>query len=724
MKIIKVLLFICLFCIISLTSLFLLLPTKYITLSTISNISTYAKHYPESPKSDKGYWENPTFTTFYNTYFYTPWYQNMLIKLGFREPQQLDLKKIKLLLHTLTTKRKKDHIKNKTFIATPGDQYILWGDLHGAFHSMVRTLQELKKRKIINNNLEIIKKNTTFIFLGDAISRSPYSLELLNIILLLLEKNPQKVFYLRGNHEHEGHWEDFSMAETVVFKTGLRPLNIDIPPFLSKPFNEFFKTLPSSLIIKQKDGKEKIVCAHSKIEKKLTSDITVKAILSGEKRLKQIKDTPGLAYLGFKRGIAQWSILSCPIHIYQTFFNFYYDAFVELTIGTSISESVLTLYNNDIRTAPQFNVSYYQPIFGYPLPNKKSDLAGKNIINVGSTMSLFGAGKDKIMEMGFSLALLKFNVAKNQNLIRPVFLSDEYKPNRALRNVKKLYNTYKIDTLILPSGTPTLETYLYMVKSGKITVLFPNTGAAQFRKPELKQILHFRASYKQEAKALLDHFIKKHNINNFAFFYQNDSFGKPIDQMAHKTLQHYGITKWIDLPYARTQVNFKPIVKKLKQYAPDAIGCFSGFYPTINLISNFGAKFLFDRTIFGLSDLAITPFKLFLKEAGINMIVSHIVPSPNTSTLEIAKEFRNIIKKRKILASDDLFEGYTSGSLLIDAINHLKPPFTAAKILGYFENLKNYNFKGLTLTFNPEKRDLSQPVWIKNKPYKSTTNQK
>jgi len=699
-------------------TIYMLLPIKHFTFNSLTSLQKYAAHFPESPKSDNKYWKNPRYGSFYKKYYSKSFVEKMMIKMGLQTHYELDLTALTQLLKKVTTCRIKNKLKSpfdKMLTRIPGDRCFIWGDLHGAFHSMVKNLSQLKKMKIIDENLKIIKKNVTFIFLGDAISRSPYCLELLNTILLLLDNNPQKVFYLRGNQEKNKHWEDFSMAEALLFKNGFKKINIDIPNKISKDFNQFFKTLPDYLEIQENKGNEKIICTHSNLKESFLSNHDIKIILSGEQRFSTIRDTPGLFFLGFNRGISQWSILSCPVQIYQQFFNFHYDAFVELTIGPTISQSVLTLFNNDIRNPTKFNKTYYEAIFGYPLKNKKSDIQEKNIIRIGSTLALEGAGKvfNKELKAGFDLAVSTFNKATSKNLIKPVFLDDAYKPNKALQNVLTLYNKYKINTLIMPTGTPTLEKYLHMATSGKIAILFPITGAMQFRKPSVKNLINFRASYKEEVKSLMNYFIKKQNISHFAFFYPEDSFGKPIANAAHQILQKNGITKWLDLPYTKTQVNFDPIVEKLKANAPDTIGFFANFYQTIRVINKFGSEFLFDRTIFGLSDLNITPFKIFIKDIGTKMLNTHVVPNPKTSNILIAKEFRSLVKKRKIIISDDLFEGYISGSLLIDAINHLKPPFTNEKFIKYFEKLKNYNFKGLRLTFNPEKRDLSQKVHLR-----------
>ena len=71
-------------------------------------------------------------------------------------------------------------------------------------------------------------------------------------------------------------------------------------------------------------------------------------------------------------------------------------------------------------------------------------------------------------------------------------LDDEYDPKKTLERVQSLIDHQKIDRLLMPLGSPTLESYLDLVKAGKVLVLFPHTGSSLFRHADLKFIINFR----------------------------------------------------------------------------------------------------------------------------------------------------------------------------------------------------------------------------------------
>lgn len=62
----------------------------------------------------------------------------------------------------------------------------------------------------------------------------------------------------------------------------------------------------------------------------------------------------------------------------------------------------------------------------------------------------------------------------------------------------------------------------------------------------------------------------------------------------------------------------------------------------------------------------------------------------------------------------DIFslEAYITTNILADILKKIGKTPTKDNIIKYIETLKNYTFKGLTLTFDPQRRDLAQYVWI------------
>lgn len=77
---------------------------------------------------------------------------------------------------------------------------ILMGDLHGDVRSLLRTLDELNDRKILDG-FRFRDTKHHFLFLGDFTDRGAYGTEVLYTLFRLKMANPDQVHFARGNHE-------------------------------------------------------------------------------------------------------------------------------------------------------------------------------------------------------------------------------------------------------------------------------------------------------------------------------------------------------------------------------------------------------------------------------------------------------------------------------------------------------------------------------------------
>lgn len=73
-------------------------------------------------------------------------------------------------------------------------------DLHGDLKSLIRSLETLRDRGLLDSNFKCIT-GTKLIFLGDYADRGREGFEVLQLLALLRLNNPQQVVLIRGNHE-------------------------------------------------------------------------------------------------------------------------------------------------------------------------------------------------------------------------------------------------------------------------------------------------------------------------------------------------------------------------------------------------------------------------------------------------------------------------------------------------------------------------------------------
>ena len=265
-----------------------------------------------------------------------------------------------------------------------GSFFVIWGDVQGAFHSLVRVLEELRSQDIIDEDFHIIRPHTYFVFNGDLINRGAYTLEVLTIVLKLMQKNPDKIFYIRGNHEDRGHWKNFNLKRDLVIRASYVS-DEEIP--LGGQIDRFFYTLPLALYLiaqETEDTIDLVRISHYgrgyidldeeqfsgffegpnvdeiqtfKLANKLPpidTDINIKAIVKGESRSTIYRPTIGLTQLEADKGATAFTLLSSPTESYRHLQDFYFDAFGILRVGKTLSDWTLTLYNQDVRELIRF----------------------------------------------------------------------------------------------------------------------------------------------------------------------------------------------------------------------------------------------------------------------------------------------------------------------------------------------------------------------------------
>ncbi|MCL5436835.1 MAG: ABC transporter substrate-binding protein [Candidatus Dependentiae bacterium] len=615
--------------------------------------------------------------------------------------------------------------KTLNFTVQLGTRYVFWGDLHGAFHSFLRDLKELERQGAITQDLTI-REGYTFILLGDVINRSPYSLQMLSLVIALREKNPENFIYLAGQHEKDGYWKSFLTMRQPLglyyrhwWESNLKKPEVSL--HMQHELTEFFSYLPESIMLGYADNAEGHVFVGQDVggHEEVLAHPSFKAAIVGETRKNLVQARVGLGFVGFVYGVSQWSILSSPIKVYQDHFHFYQDSYVILTIDQTWRRALLTEYHRDMRTDMPFEIEYMDLISAV---HRKSEAEIREIQKqplyfFGSTLALLrGAGSSGMpLKDGLEAAVLACNErgGVHGQLLYPVILDDSYDDKVAEQNVALLQEGYGIDVLVSPQGTPTLRRYLDRVKRGEIAVLFPRAGADQFYTKDLKYLVNSIAPVSEEVSALMDQMVNEFKVRDFAFMYPADSFGRPLMESVRAELKKYGIERALEVMYQQGQITLKDQAEELRESSSDGVGLFiTGNTPVREVLSSLEMEFFLSRVVFTTSFLDSVSVNQFIADRGIEYTMSFPVPTPAAVELPIFKALDRIIRPLGLSYNSSLFEGYLAAELFIDALAHVALPFTKEKVIAYLEGLKNYDFGGLHLTFDPQRRDFGMPVFI------------
>ncbi len=715
--------------------------------STLSQAELYAKEHSSLVEPDNNNWSAPIFESFHKSNLPSIFYR-VVTWFGLGKPS-FDVADFKKLLESTVDEREKEGERNafgEQFKPSKGDVFIIWTDLFGAFHSLVRDLGYLKERKIIDNSLKIINPQYYFVFNGNVVGGSPYILETVTLILQFMKKNPSRVFYTRGSHEIEERWHNFELVREL--KVRGENFSKEHIPFGSL-FDRLFKSLPLGLFL-TRDTEDKIeivlIANNDEIKRYLENDnlshlldtkgqrgtfvlgkknsnrnddekkkeLQLQAYITGEDRVLTFHATNGLSLIGAFEGATKWLVFSSPTKRNQILYNFHYDAFAELKIANGLSSWTIALINQDIRKLEGFQeADFYNLVTGREIIVSGEGKKAK-LLHFGSTMDLSKGASPigKKVKEGLELAFGRELVVNSVPNIIPQIttIDDEYTPHKTRGTVEELIND-GITLLIGSQGSASLESYLDMIKKGDVLVLFPFSGSPLFRKPDLKNILHYRGSYIREGEELINYALKDLKAKKIAIFYQDDAFGRGALEGARGVLKEAGITNFIEVPHERNIVSYKSQAQKIKDANPDTLLFSTNALAIRGLIRQLGVQYFAGKKLLGLS-VYEDAFERFLKDKGLEFVLIRMVPDPATSDLQIAKEYREWAKKKNLSYDKVAFEQYINANILFLILSKIKGPITKEAIIEVGENFNNYQFKGLNLTFNPQSRELSGTLWI------------
>ncbi|MDQ5890195.1 MAG: hypothetical protein QG604_69 [Candidatus Dependentiae bacterium] len=372
-------------------------------LNTLEEASAYAHAMPELPPTDNTNLVRPDYSTFYRATAAGYWLRKLraiACCLGIRTQFTWSPLYFRSLLEISLTRLKNTKVeKNIVYKMAPSgrSRYIIIGDLYGAYHSVVRNLLKLQELKILDNSLKIVAPDTYIVFMGSAISRSPYGMETLGLILRLMEMNLDTVIYLRGNHEDNKYWEAFGLKEQLELKYGAESEAV------VATINAIFMHLPLGLYLAVPEVPEHFVklsylgsdestklkednYAHfleapqvgilDKHEIKQSTTHNNKIVIDGgfhsEKKRQTFQENRGLRRLPDDAGSITWTVMSAPTLVMQKGFKFISDAFAIVQVAPRKEDWMVTEYSQDSLKKDGYKTTEFQFFTGATAADKRA----------------------------------------------------------------------------------------------------------------------------------------------------------------------------------------------------------------------------------------------------------------------------------------------------------------------------------------------------------------
>ncbi len=279
-------------------------------------------------------------------------------------------------------------------------------------------------------------------------------------------------------------------------------------------------------------------------------------------------------------------------------------------------------------------------------------------------------------------------------------LDDRYSPGPAIENTITFAEQGDVFALFGQVGTPTATRVLPLLRryqGSDLYLLFPLTGAEPLRQPPYARwVFNLRASYAQEARGLVDNFVRQ-GRTRIAVLHQGDAYGRAGWDGVRKALARFDLTIVAEASHARDagpEADMGPQVDILARGRPDAVVAVGS--------SEACAAFIRQARDAGLSvPVAVLSFAgaerltELLAHAGAaagrdytaDLALSQAVPSHDDPNLPAAAAYRHAADRfappppptlvgdgyRPLPYSLAAFEGYLGARLFVEALRRMGP---------------------------------------------------
>ncbi|MGB0660319.1 MAG: ABC transporter substrate-binding protein [Mangrovicoccus sp.] len=324
----------------------------------------------------------------------------------------------------------------------------------------------------------------------------------------------------------------------------------------------------------------------------------------------------------------------------------------------------------------------------------------------------WGVGSRAGIEIAFAEVIDQGGIHGRRPILEAV--DDKYDPDLALENVRGLVRGGNIFGLMGAVGTPTSKLSERIARGGKVPFIGPITGTGFLRTAERSHVVNIRASYGQEAKALVDYFSSIVDISECALFYQADAYGLAVADALKKPLSgHNGAISTL-APYERATGDVSEAIEIIIEAQPKLIFMAGTAAPT--------AKFVAGIRNAGLSSAMATISFVgaadFAKQVGHNgdgVVVSQVVPVPYDKGSVLTAQYNAAREKYapKLAPDFPMLEGYILGRFVCEVLNRVGPDVTREAFLAtIFQGKSAFEIGNFRLNFAPGKNQGSNEVYL------------
>ncbi len=278
-------------------------------------------------------------------------------------------------------------------------------------------------------------------------------------------------------------------------------------------------------------------------------------------------------------------------------------------------------------------------------------------------------------------------------------LDDAYEPERCQKNTRQLIQE-GVFALFGYVGTPTSLVALPMASAEKMPFFAPSTGADALREPFNRYAFHLRASYADEAEAIVRQ-LTSVGLKRIAIFYQDDAYGKSVSANVENAMKAVQLAPVAKGTVVRNTTDVDEALKTILAAEPEAIVQISS-YKSCAAFVRLARRQGYKRNFYNVSFVGTQALLDELGSEARGVVVSQVMPFPYGSALPVASEYLALLKdKRGMVPNYSGMEGFVAAKTFAEGVRRAGRNLTREGFVDAVSGIQKWNMGGFQLDFGP-----------------------
>ena len=347
-------------------------------------------------------------------------------------------------------------------------------------------------------------------------------------------------------------------------------------------------------------------------------------------------------------------------------------------------------------------------------------------ITIGMTTALSGPASflGTSFKAGAETGLMMVNDAGGVHgrKIKLIAYDDGYEPRNAVVNADRLIKEDAIFCFLGNVGTPTALAIREKLRTEKIPLFAPFTGAESLRRPVDRYLLHYRASYNQETEVFVKGMVEGLGLRRIAVFYQDDGYGKAVLDGTVLALGKRGLEPVATGTYTRNFENVYDAFGVISAARPDAIVMGGTYSACAKFITMWKRRSILEKrkdpdpVFMNVSFVGPDRLAQLLDKYGTNVVVTQVVPPFDGAgaAYPAVREYLDTLRKYFPAERPSFvgLEGYLATKVFVEALRRTGKDLTRETFIDTVEGIRDLDIQaGNSISFSKENHQGSQTVY-------------